>query len=279
MRQLTYTIDARHDGMTMECFLKQEHQFSASLVRSLKLHDGMHRNGAPIRSIAPLVTGDLIVITLHDCCKLQPNPALQVEVVYADDDLIVYNKPPFMPVHPSLRHYDDTLGNHFTAHFTGGFHPINRLDRNTTGLCLIARHPYATARLSRQVQKQYTALVCGILPDEHGTIDAPIARAGESIIRRMVSPDGQHAVTHYRVTGRFARHTQVDVTLETGRTHQIRVHFAHLGYPLAGDDMYGGDCTDFAHHMLCCTALDFVHPVTNQPMQFQIPMSSGQSPV
>ena len=141
---------------------------------------------------------------------------------------------------------------------------MNRLDRDTSGLCMIAKDAYTAGALQGKLDKRYYAVLCGRLTRD-GTISAPIARAEASIITRCVREDGQPAVTHYRVLGCSPDYTAVEIRLETGRTHQIRVHFAHLGYPLAGDDLYGGSCRDIGRQALHCGRLFWRDPVTGQP--------------
>lgn len=272
MRRLDYRIPAELDGVRVDHYLRQTHGYSATLLRRLKTTDHILCNGKAIRMIDPLHQGDLLTICLDEHCDITPNPFLKADIIFADEDLIVYNKPAFLPVHPSIGHAEDTLANLFAATQQGGFHPINRLDANTTGLCLIARHAFAATALSGTVEKEYTALVCGHLTEKHGTICAPITREDGSIIRRAVSADGKYSVTHYQVLEEFDSCSLVQVRLETGRTHQIRVHFAHLGHPLAGDDLYGGNTSIYRHHMLSCTALTFPHPISGKVLSFRINM-------
>ncbi len=268
MRTLHYHIET--PVARIEHLLKATYGYSASLIRRLKLEDAVFLNGSPIRMVDGAFVGDCLTILLkEDPTHLVPNPTLSVTVVYQDEDVVVYDKPALMPMHPSILHRDDTLANAHTARFDGGFHALNRLDSNTTGLCVVARHAYAAARLAHQVGKEYTALVGGRLPLPKGTIHAPIARVTESIIERQVAITGQRAVTHYEVVDQNDHYSLVKVQLETGRTHQIRVHFSFLGFPLAGDSLYGGDCSDYPTHMLCCSAVAFPHPITGERLSFQ----------
>lgn len=213
-------------------------------------------------------TGDVLSINLREDTNIKPNYELSVPIVYEDEDVIVYNKPPFMPVHPSKGHLDDTLANVFCAHMNNlgikaAFHPINRLDRDTSGLCVVAKNSLSTSILSKALEKQYTAVVCGNVSPKVGKIDAPITRLCGSIIKRCIAKDGQHAITNYKVESENTKYSLVRVNLETGRTHQIRVHFSHIGNPLAGDSMYGGDMTDINRQALCCNMVRFIHPITN----------------
>lgn len=203
---------------------------------------------------------------------LDENPDLFAPIVYEDNDVAVYDKPVDMPVHPSHLHRYDTLGNLFAAqHKDMTFRPINRLDKDTSGLCAVAKNPFSAAKLSGNIEKTYFAVVCGKLSGG-GTIDAPIGRCDGSVITREVRPDGQRAVTNYTVLGGSGKYTLVRIKLETGRTHQIRVHFAHIGYPLAGDDMYGGDISDITHQALHCGELEFTLPVSGEKICLSSPI-------
>ncbi len=226
----------------------------------------MTRDGKLIRSIDTVQRGDVIVLSLEDDSFLDPNGSLNVPIAFENDSLVVFNKPNGMPVHPSIRHQGDTLGNYF-AHLYPQltFRSVNRLDRDTSGLCIIAKDAHAAKLLQGCCQKVYYAAVHGTIP-ESGTIDAPIARERESIILRCVREDGQRAVTHYKRLMTNGRYSLAEIHLETGRTHQIRVHFAHIGAPLAGDDLYGGLRDDISRQALHCGQLSFREPLTGEPI-------------
>ena len=197
-----------------------------------------------------------------------PNPELDVEAAYEDDDIVVFNKPANMATHPSIYHYRDTLGNCFAAKYPDcSFRAINRLDRNTSGLCLVAKNQLAAANLSfaanNHPDKIYYAVVCGKITDS-GEIIAPIGRVGDSIIKREVSENGLFAHTVYEPIAFSNEYTYVRVILKTGRTHQIRVHFSHIGHPLAGDDLYGNNTKDIARQALHCGEISFIHPTTRK---------------
>ena len=253
------------------------HGFSRRIINRLKREPGhILLNGVHVRMVDPLHAGDLLTVILQEeTSQIMPNPELFVPVIYEDEDFILFDKPPFMPVHPSIAHHHDTLANYFAYYMEqkgipSVFRPINRLDANTTGLCLAAKNAFCAKQLSGSLQKEYTAVLTGEFPQDFGVIDAPIARMPGSIIKRMVAPEGQKSVTEYQVLQRKNGYTLVLVRLHTGRTHQIRVHFSHLGYPLAGDDLYGGDMTGISRHALCCTRLWFSHPVMHKEMNFCI---------
>lgn len=224
----------------------------------------MTRRGELIRSIDTVEKGDVIVLTLEDDSLLDPGPQLNVPVAYENDSLVVFDKPSGMPVHPSVRHQGDTLGNYFAYLYPGlTFRSVNRLDRDTSGLCIVAKDAFSAKLLQGGCEKVYYAAVHGAIP-ESGTIDAPIARERESIILRCVREDGQRAVTHYRRLMMNGKYSLAEIHLETGRTHQIRVHFAHIGAPLAGDDLYGGLREDITRQALHCGRLSFREPLTGE---------------
>lgn len=258
----------------------QVHGYSKRILTRLK-REPQHilRNGVHVRMVDLVNPGDTVTVILQESSTIVPNPALSVPVIYEDDDVIVFDKPGNMPVHPSLAHYEDTLANFF-MHYTQCkgehlvFRPVNRLDRNTRGLCLAAKNALAAKKLSGQLHKEYTAVACGDLGQDHGIIDAPIGRVDGSLIERQVCANGQPSKTEYRVLARSNGYTMVRVILHTGRTHQIRVHFSHIGFPLAGDDLYGGNCADLSGQALSCTRLHFIHPVTGIYTDLRINMHS-----
>lgn len=254
------------------------HGFSRRIITQLKREpEHILLNGTHIRMVDPVHTGDTVTVILEEQVILRGNPSLQVGVVYEDQDIILFDKPPAMPVHPSFAHKDDTLGNFFAYHTqkqgeTISFRPVNRLDTDTTGLCLTAKNSLAASVLAHQVEKEYTAVLSGELPWEQGEIRFPIARDPVIPIKRCVDPKGQDSITRYQVIDQENGYTLVRVKLLTGRTHQIRVHFSYLGYPLAGDRMYGGDLSRIDRQALCCTRMKFAHPVSGEKMDFQIEM-------
>ncbi len=222
-----------------------------------------------------IFSGDIITVMLCDNSFPTPNPLLNVPIVYEDSDIIVFNKPYNMPVHQSIRHYDDTLANFFAYHTQSNgeyinFRPINRLDRDTTGLCLVAKNSLAAKKLAGNVEKIYTAVLCGKIKVQSGKIDAPIGRVSDSIIKRCVCENGQPSISEFNLIAQNEKYSLVRVTLLTGRTHQIRVHFSYIGYPLAGDDMYGGNTDDIKRQALCCNEIKFLHPASDKPVELKI---------
>ena len=266
MKQIELTVDAE-TPVTLEKFLLGKKGVSRRLLTKLKRQkDGITRGGVLVRSIDMVERGDVIVLNMEDDSFLEPNGSLNVPVAYENESLVVFNKPSGMPVHPSIRHQGDTLGNYFAYLYPElTFRSVNRLDRDTSGLCIIAKDAHAAKLLQGCCKKVYYAAVHGEIP-ESGTIDAPIARERESIILRCVRDDGQRAVTHFKRLKTNGRYSLAEIDLETGRTHQIRVHFAHIGAPLAGDDLYGGLRDDISRQALHCGKLMFSDPMTGEPI-------------
>ena len=264
MSKLRFEVDTDKD-VTVGDYLRGRCGVSARLLKKLKHREGgLTCNGGFIRSIDPVRKGDIIVLDIGEESKAVPNPALRADIAYEDENIIVFDKPADMPVHQSARHRDDTLANYF-AHLYPEltFRSVNRLDKDTSGLCVIAKDAHTANLMQGRCGKVYYACVHGT-PEISGTIDAPIARERESIITRCVREDGQRSFTHYRRIASNGRYSLMEIRLETGRTHQIRVHFAHIGHPLAGDDLYGGSLDDIGRQALHCGQITFTHPFTGE---------------
>ncbi len=264
MRSYRYVICKEHDGMRVQDYLKQVHGYSRRNIIKLKqLPTGLVLNGSRIRTVDLLHLGDVLETSFPDDKRtptaVEADPGI---LVYEDDDVMVLDKPPFMPVHESKRHQEDTLANLFAGICAQrgqslSFRPINRLDRDTSGLVVAAKNSHYASILWKSVKKEYLAVVCGVLPQNYYRIEAPIARKEDSLIERYVSDKGQSALTHCLVISRGKGYSLCRVRIETGRTHQIRVHMAYLGYPLAGDTLYGEDRRWINRHALHCYVARF----------------------
>lgn len=212
----------------------------------------------------------------------QSTPALPIELLYEDDHLLIANKPAGMMVHPVREEQDGTLVHALAAHFAQrgeqvSIHPVHRLDKDTSGAILIAKSSYGhqlADRLLREggIHREYVAVVSGLLEKQRGTIDAPIGRDPKHPTKRRVALGGDAAVTHYEVIKQSSYMSMVRVWLETGRTHQIRVHFEHIGHPLAGDAMYGGARGLLRRQALHASSLTFHHPLLNEKLQCEAPL-------
>lgn len=276
MREISYTVPAEFDGVQAQVFLKSR-GISRRVLTALKRSGGLTCGGT-LRTVDAVHAGEVITLRLDGGeTSVAANPELSADVVYEDEDVVVFNKPPFMPVHPSQRHHDDTLANLFAARYPGlPFRPINRLDRNTSGLCVCAKNQFAAAALSGSISKVYYAITDGTPPGN--TVNAPIGRLGDSVIERCVTPDGKPAVTHFRkIAGE--RRALLRITLETGRTHQIRVHMSHIGFPLCGDDMYGGECTAISRQALHCGEVEFTLPVSGERITVSAPLPEDMAAI
>lgn len=271
MREITYIVPPSFDGAQAQDLLKTL-GFSRRAVVKLKQNGGITRNGGILRTVDTIHSGEEICVSMpEEGSAILPNPELSADIVYEDKDVVVFNKPPFMPVHPSIRHYSDTLANLFTAEYPGlPFRPINRLDRNTSGLCICAKNRFAASSLGGSVEKVYYAITDGTPPGD--TVDQPIGRTDGSIIKRCVTPEGKPAVTRFKVIRQTERRALLRVALETGRTHQIRVHMAYIGFPLCGDEMYSGDCSEINRQALHCGEVSFTQPVTGERIYVTAPI-------
>ena len=229
--------------------LIDELNFSVRSISKMKRDKNIYKNGQTSKPTSMAKPGDIIEIEINEEKAGFEGQDLGIAIVYEDQDLIVADKPPFMVVHPTKSHFDGTLANAITYHIGRigedcRIRFVNRLDMNTSGLVVIAKNSYAHHKLSLdmgqdRVHKEYLAIVEGIISQDSGTLDFPIYRETEDSISRVVDPRGQRSITHYRVLQRLDGASLVNLRLETGRTHQIRVHLSHIGHPIMGDDLYG----------------------------------------
>ena len=202
---------------------------------------------------------------------------MDLDIVYEDDAILVLNKPQGIAVHPSIRHYEDSLASGVKYYFESigikkKIRPVNRLDLNTSGLIVFAKNEFVQENLIKQMQtnkfnKEYIAIVTGVMKNKQGRIDKPIARKEGSIIERCVSENGQKAITEYEVIREIGNNSLVKCKLLTGRTHQIRVHMSYIGHPLLGDSLYGKKSTIIEGQALHCYKLTFLHPITNKKLE------------
>lgn len=274
-------IPAALSENTIKQILYHHYRMSSRLIAKIKRNGGilLNERAQSVRAVVKMGDRLKIIIPSEKSLNIVPN-AMPLDIVYEDQDVMVVNKPPGLLVHPSQGHYSRTLANGVVHHWqTKGcsyvFRPVHRLDKDTSGLMVIAKNQYAHQQLSDQVaanclERKYIAVVLGRIRCREGTIDEPIARKPGSIIERWISGDGQRAVTHYRVIKRLQRLTVVELALQTGRTHQIRVHMRHMGHPLAGDWLYGKeDDSLISRQALHAKYLAFTHPVNGQAMCFE----------
>lgn len=271
MRIIELKISSKDNGRQIRDFLRDFGVSSALLTKLKNTENGITKNGEFARTIDKIFTGDTIKISIENKGKM-PEKLItdDVKPVYSDEDILVLNKPAFMPVHESRNHRGDTLANAAACYMDSdtAFRAVYRLDRDTSGLVLIAKNELAACKLAGKIHKDYYAVCNGVLKGK-GTIDLPIRRVCESIIERGVFDDGEKAVTHWEAISNKSNTTLLKINLETGRTHQIRVHFAHLGYPLLGDTLYGGNTDLIKRQALHCKTIYFTHPITNKEMAIE----------
>lgn len=284
-RIFEYLITPSDVPCTVGEYLKKKGYSRQIIIHLKKTEHGIFQNGEWAYVRTPLVPGDVLKITLLEESASEhilPVP-MEPDIVYEDEDLLVVNKPFDMPVHPSIHNYDNTLANGMAYYFqqkgeTFIFRCINRLDRDTTGLLILAKNALSASILSndmkaRKIHRTYQAVVSRIPVPASGTIDAPIARKEDSAIERCVDFEkGEPAVTHYRTLETKENLALVELSLETGRTHQIRVHMQHMGCPLLGDYLYNPDFTLINRVSLHSYSLSFVHPITGKSMYFCAPL-------
>lgn len=280
-RVLSCTVTDEFDGQRLDTLLRSEYKMSGSLIKDLKrAEDGLIVNGRRARTVDLLHTGDRVTLTLHEFASENIPPVkLSFRIVYEDEDILIVSKPAGMPTHTSQGNFYNTLSNAVMYHYQENgeehvFRAVNRLDKDTSGLMCIAKNKYIHARLCtdfgmKSVKRRYLAIVCGAIRGE-GTIDLPIARENDSVIKRVVRDDGVRAVTHYKGIDVFGGYSLVELELETGRTHQIRVHMAHIGAPLLGDWLYGDENKNlFPRQALHSHFLRLTHPITGTVLEFK----------
>ncbi|MDE6260179.1 MAG: RluA family pseudouridine synthase [Oscillospiraceae bacterium] len=285
-RYLTLPITPELAGLEVNTLLRRRLGLSGTVLRRIKwLEDGITLDGVRVHVRVRVSEGQTLAVRLTD-----PVPSSGVvpaegplDIVYEDADLIVVNKAPGVLVHPGHGHFDDTLGNYLMWHYaqTGDesdFHPVHRLDRGTSGLVVVAKHAHAQERLKNQLhtgdfRRVYLAVCDGAPPEPTGIIDAPIGPVEGSLTAREVRPDGRPARTHYQILRWWGPRTLVCLELETGRTHQIRVHMAHIGCPLTGDFLYGTENRALIDRPALHSAyLELAHPITGERLVFSAPL-------
>ena len=286
-----FEVPADCDGERLDLVLGQALSgLSRSAAQKLMENGLVTCGGRAVKKNARVQAGDLVSVTLPDPEPAEARPEnIPLDVVFEDDDIIVINKPRGIVVHPAPGHADGTLVNALLYHCGSGLSGIggvirpgivHRIDKDTSGLLVAAKNDAAHAALSAQLadhslSRVYRAVVCGRLRDDEGTIDAPIGRHPTDRKRMTVTEkNSRPAVTHYQVLARYNGYTYVECRLETGRTHQIRVHMAHIGHPLLGDTVYGRKKPEKGLVGQCLHAirLELIHPATGQPMTFDAPL-------
>ncbi len=279
-RSIEVLVDASRAGRSVKDILRNDLRVSAAILTQLKKEkDGILLEGNPVFATAKVREGEVLKITIRDGVSRMEKAEIPLSVLYEDEDVILLNKPRNMPTHPSQNHYGDTLANGLMGYFGGQnfiFRAITRLDKDTSGVVLVAKNPLSGAILVEdmklgRIQKEYLAVTNGAPSPLSGMLDAPIRRRAESIVLRCVSPDGREAITQYETLKQGRNLSLVRLIPLTGRTHQLRVHLSHLGCPIFGDDLYGAPQKE-EKTRLHCGKLQFIHPISGKEMTIEAPL-------
>lgn len=264
--------------------LKKEFNISSRLLSKLINNHKVLLNSKPSDTRSIIKENDVVQVLLdneEDNSNIIPTK-IKLDIVYEDEGMLVINKPAGIAIHPSLRHYTDSLSNGVKYYFDEidlkkKIRPVNRLDLGTSGLVIFAKNEYIQECLIRQMEKgifkkEYLCIVCGTLEKNKGTIEAPIKRKNNSIIERCIASNGKPSITHYSVEKKYKDYTLVRCSIETGRTHQIRVHMAYIGHPLLGDTLYGTKTDLISRQALHCYKLSFINPATKNKQIINSPL-------
>ena len=275
---LSYQIDKDEHYDNVLHVLKEQFLLSDRLITKLKKANKIYLNDLQTYTKKSLTVGDTVSVLIdfeEDNSNIVASN-IPLNIIYEDDYLLVINKPANIAIHPSILHFDNSLSNGVKFYFDKlglkkKIRIVNRLDRNTSGIVILAKNEYIQECLIKQMKtnefkKEYLAIAKGILESKSGTLNFPIARKEGSIIERTVSSDGDSAITHYDVVKEFNNLSLVHIVLETGRTHQIRVHFSHIGHPILGDTLYGSPSKLINRQALHSYKLTFIHPVTKKEL-------------
>lgn len=277
---LNYTI--QENNKTVKHIMLEKLNFSKRLSKKLELSECIYLNDKLTKLNKIANAFDVLSIKFDEDEDEYSPLNIPIDIIYEDNDLLVVNKPPFIVVHPTKSHQGNTIANGVAYYFKEHnikrkVRLVNRLDMNTSGIVIIAKSPYAHNELANQmksnlVDKYYYAIVEGIVKKDSGTINEPIARLNDDDIIRVVHPTGKECITHYTVEKRFNNMTLVKLRLETGRTHQIRVHLKHIGHPIVGDTLYGNDSEIIERQALHCCEMRFLQPLTKKEILITCPL-------
>lgn len=291
-RTIEYTIPESQNGLRVEQFLRRKGYSRQNLTEIKRMPQSILVNGIHYYMRQTLAAGDHLQVCICETESSEKIPPvkLPLNIVYEDEDILVINKPAGMPIHPSMKNYYNSLANALAWYYQDQGKPFifrcsNRLDRDTSGLTVISKHLVSASIMAdmtkkRLVHREYLAIVKGDLTPPAGTITAPLSRKEGSIIERTVDFEhGEEAITHYKLVKKENGHSLVSLQLETGRTHQIRIHMKYLGYPLIGDYLYNPDMEHITRQALHSYHMEFPHPITGQKMTFIAPLPPDMSAI
>lgn len=282
--KLKYVVKKDEHFDNIKEVLKTKFEISDRLLLKLKKNNLIFLNGSVANIKEPINSNDMVEISLdydEDNTNIVP-VKMALKIVFEDDWLLILNKPAGYPIHPSMLHFEDSISNGVKYYFDSiklhkKIRPVNRLDKDTSGIVIFAKNEYAQECLVRQMKqnefvKEYIAVCCGKFDSLVGTVNAPISRKDGSIIERCVNQNGDYAVTHYDVVQSNSNMSVVHLRLDTGRTHQIRVHMSYLGHSIVGDTLYGTASDLINRQALHSSSVTFYHPVTKQRLSFTAPL-------
>ncbi len=273
--ELNYIV--KKSDLSIKQILKNEFYMSEKFIIKLKRNMCIFVNNVSVNIDFPVVEHDCLTIKenfVESSSGIIPNSSIPVNILFEDEFLLILDKPAGIAIHPSMLHYDNSLSNGVQYYYNSiglrkKIRPVNRLDKDTSGIVIFAKNEYIQECLIRQMSKdlfikKYIAILDGILEKKSGTIKAPISRKSDSIIERCVSQNGDMAITHYKVLAEFKNYSEVEFQLETGRTHQIRVHSKYINHPILGDSLYGNSSNLINRQALHAYYISFIHPITKQ---------------
>lgn len=285
IRYLTLPISEELAGAEVNTLLRRHMGLSGTVLRRIKwLPDGITVDGARVNVRYRVEAGQVLSVRLSDPdTASQPWPSSgPLDILYEDGDVCVVNKAPGVLVHPSHGHWADTVGNYLMGYYldnreASGFHPVHRLDKGTSGVLVTAKHPHGQEKLKNQLhtggfRRVYLAVCQGVPHPAQGVIDTPIGPVPGSRVAQAVRPDGKPARTRYRVLRELDGQALLELELDTGRTHQIRVHLAHIGHPLVGDFLYGAESPLISRPALHSARVELTHPITGEPLVLICPL-------
>lgn len=275
--ELNYIV--KKSDTSIKQILKNEFNMSERFILKLKTNKCIYINNVCMPIHPSINEGDTLSIKenfIEDSDGIVSNDNITLNILFEDDYLLILDKPAGIAVHPSILHYDNSLSNGVKSYFEKiglrkKIRPVNRLDKDTSGIVIFSKNEYIQECLVRQMsnnifKKKYIAILEGLLEKVSGTINAPIARKKDSIIERCIDESGDIAISHYKVLQRLGTMTEVEYTLETGRTHQLRVHSAFIGHPIIGDSLYGNESSLISRQALHSYYVEFIHPITKKEM-------------
>lgn len=269
--------------VSIKQILKEKLRVSENLVVKLKKNNKIFINNSPVYISHKIFLGDILTVDLdfnENSDNIIPNKNINLDIIFEDEYMLVINKPAGIPVHPSISHFNDSLSNGVKYYFNSKginkkIRPVNRLDKDTSGIVIFAKSEYIQEFLVQEMKKgnfkkYYIAILEGKLKEKQGTISAPIARKENSIIEREINENGDTSISHYKVLKESDKYSKTEFLLETGRTHQIRLHSKYIGHPIVGDFLYGTRDRNINRHLLHAYKVEIIHPITKKSLTFEL---------